>query len=97
MIGYWISPVFEGKGLVTETVKLLTHFGFDHLQANRLYITCDADNVRSAVVPPRAGYTQEAYLRNERLNMRGVLCDSLMFGITRNDYVEGLPPPKALA
>jgi RimJ/RimL family protein N-acetyltransferase len=97
MIGYWISPAFEGKGLVTETVKLLTHFGFDHLQANRLYITCDADNVRSAAVPPRAGYTQEAYLRNERLNMRGVLCDSLMFGITRNDYVEGLPAPKALA
>jgi RimJ/RimL family protein N-acetyltransferase len=88
MIGYWIAPTFQGKGLVTEAVKLLTRFGFEHLHANRLYITCDADNVRSAAIPLRVGYTQEAYLRSERVNVRGSLSDTLMFGITRSDFLE---------
>jgi RimJ/RimL family protein N-acetyltransferase len=88
MIGYWIHPAVQGKGYVTEAVKLLTKFGFEHLHAQRLYISCDAANTRSAAVPPRAGYTQEAYLRNERRDTQGALSDTLMFGMTRADYDE---------
>ncbi len=88
MIGYWIAPACQGKGYVTEAARLLTRFGFEHLQANRLWISCDADNVRSAAVPPRAGYTQEAYLRNDRINARGNMSDTLIFGMTRGDYLE---------
>ncbi|MGL4574380.1 MAG: GNAT family N-acetyltransferase [Burkholderiaceae bacterium] len=88
MIGYWVHPSAQGKGYVTEAVNLLTKFGFEHLHAQRLCISCDAANTRSAAVPPRAGYTQEAYLRNERRNMQGALSDTLMFGITRADYDE---------
>lgn len=97
MIGYWISPSFEGKGFITEAVKLLTAFGFEHLKANRLYISCDADNIRSAAVAARVGYTQEAYLRHERKNVRGQLSDTLIFGITRGDYVESLEKKESLS
>ena len=97
MIGYWISPAFEGKGFITEAVELLTAFAFEHLHANRLYISCDADNTRSAAVPPRVGYTQEAYLRHERKNVRGLLSDTLIFGITRGDYLENLQKKGALS
>lgn len=88
MIGYWLSPQAQGKGYAAEATRLLTQFGFEHLQASRLYITCDAANVRSAAVPPRAGFTQEAYLRSERRDVQGQLSDTLMFGITRADYTE---------
>jgi RimJ/RimL family protein N-acetyltransferase len=87
MIGYWISPAFQGKGLVTEATRLLVRFGFEHLQAQRLSITCDAANVRSANVPQRAGFTQEAYICNERRNAAGVLSDTLLFGLTREDWL----------
>jgi RimJ/RimL family protein N-acetyltransferase len=93
MIGYWAHPAGQGKGYVTEAVKLLTKFGFEHLHAQRLYISCDAANTRSAAVPPRAGYTQEAYLRNERRNAQGALSDTLMFGMTRADYDETVTTP----
>jgi RimJ/RimL family protein N-acetyltransferase len=94
-IGYWIGAASQGKGHVTEALRLMTKFGFEHLHANRLWISCDADNARSAAVPPRAGYTQEAYLRNERINVRGALSDTLIFGMTRSDYMENAPagPP----
>jgi RimJ/RimL family protein N-acetyltransferase len=93
MIGYWIHPAVQGKGYVSEAVKLLTKFGFEHLHAQRLYISCDAANTRSAAVPPRAGYTQEAYLRNERRDTQGALSDTLMFGMTRADYEEMIVTP----
>jgi ribosomal-protein-serine acetyltransferase len=93
MVGYWIAPACQGKGYVTEAVRLITRFGFEHLKANRLWLSCDVLNVRSASVAPRAGYTQEAYLRNDRVNARNALSDTLIFGMTRGDYLENIKTP----
>ena len=85
-IGYWLRPDAEGNGYVAEAVELLTRFAFDHLRAERLEIRCDANNVRSAAVPRRVGFTHEATLRCARRNADNLLGDSMVFAMTRADF-----------
>jgi RimJ/RimL family protein N-acetyltransferase len=64
-IGYWLRVSAEGRGYMSEAVRLLTDFAFDKLGANRIEIQCDERNERSANVARRLGYRQEGLLRNE--------------------------------
>lgn len=81
-IGYWIRADEEGKGYVTEAASLLCDLCFGLLEAARVFIRCDAKNHRSAAVPRRLGFEQEALLRNEGRNTDGELYDMLIFGMT---------------
>jgi RimJ/RimL family protein N-acetyltransferase len=85
-IGYWIRPSAEGKGYVTAAAKLLTECAFEELGAQRLVITCDADNVRSAAIPERLGFMLEARLRNHVRKANGLLRDTLIFAMTPDDF-----------
>jgi ribosomal-protein-serine acetyltransferase len=84
-IGYWLRTGATGRGLMTEAVRLLTDFTFDHLWANRVEIACDARNDASAGVPRRLGFTQEAHLRLARTFVDDTLRDMLIFALIRSD------------
>ena len=85
-IGYWLRTAAEGKGYMTETVRLLCSFAFETLNANRVEIRCDARNERSANIPRRLGFVHEATLRNNSCNAAGELRDTLIFAMTPDDY-----------
>ncbi len=85
-IGYWLRTRMTGHGYMTEAVHALTRLCFDTLDATRVEIRCDAANERSASVARRAGYTQEAHLRQSEVNTAGDLADTLIFGMIRTDY-----------
>lgn len=85
-IGYWIRASAEGNGYVTETVKLLCKLAFETLDAKRVEIRCDTTNARSAAVPRRLGFVNEATLRNDSLNTAGALTDTFIFALTPEDY-----------
>lgn len=85
-IGYWLRTSAWGQGYVTEAVQVLCRFAFETLGANRVEILCDAKNARSAAVPKRLGFTQEALLRNECRDGAGELRDTLIFALTPDDY-----------
>jgi ribosomal-protein-serine acetyltransferase len=84
-IGYWLRTSATGKGLMTEATQMLTDFAFEHLQANRVVIRCDERNVKSAAIPKRLGFLQEARLRKASLTPLGELRTSLIFAMTRED------------
>lgn len=84
-IGYWLRVSAAGKGFMTEAVRLLTNFAFDHLWANRVEIRCDARNERSAAVPRRLGFTQEAHLRWARTFVDDTIRDMLIFALIGSD------------
>src|SRR5690606_25101018 len=67
-IGYWVDNRFEGKGYVTEAVERITRFAFEELEANRVEIRCDPDNVRSRAVAERLNFELEGILRNDTLS-----------------------------
>ena len=70
-IGYWCRTRFAGRGYVTEAVRGITGFAFEHLGARRVEIRSDALNHRSVRVAERAGFRLEGELRNAELGADG--------------------------
>lgn len=62
-IGYWLRTSMTGKGLMTEAVNALTRYGFMQLNAQRIEILCDEQNIKSRGIPERLGFVQEGILR----------------------------------
>lgn len=85
-IGYWLRASAQGHGYITESTRLLTDLAFGRLGANRVEIRCDAENMRSAAVPERLGYVREGRLRHDDRAPDGGLRDTLIFGMTRDDW-----------
>jgi RimJ/RimL family protein N-acetyltransferase len=56
-VGYWVHVDHCGRGLATAAARALTDaaFGIDGIEQVR--ITCAEDNIRSARVPEKLGYT----------------------------------------
>lgn len=84
-IGYWLRTSAVGHGYMAEAVRLVTDFAFDHLDANRVMIRCDAENARSAAVPTRLGYTLEGRMRRDFTSPDGRIRDTLVFSMIRDD------------
>ena len=83
-IGYWISKVEEGNGIITRATKLLIDYAFDDLNMNRIEIRCSAENARSAAIPERLGFKKEGHLRQAEFR-NGHLHDFLIFGLLRGE------------
>lgn len=79
-IGYWVRSSLQGEGYITEAVRGITRYAFEHLGALRAEIRCDARNLRSAAVARRAGFTQEGQLRSDGRLPDGSLRNTLIFG-----------------
>jgi RimJ/RimL family protein N-acetyltransferase len=65
-IGYWIHVDYIGQGLATELSAALTKVAFEVDQVKAIEICCDAENVRSAAVPRKLGYTLDATHQRDR-------------------------------
>lgn len=91
-IGYWVRRTAEGKGYVSEAVKLLTDYAFGALYARRVMIRCDERNIRSAAVAERLGFVREGRLRNSEITQDGQLRTMLVFSLTPDDprWPEGI-------
>ncbi len=86
-IGYWVRARAEGKGYVSEAVRLLTAHAFDFLGAQRVAIHCDARNERSRRVAERQGFVFEGRRRNAERDPAGNLIDNLTYAMIPTDYV----------
>ena len=84
-IGYWLRTSAAGHGYMSEAVRLVTDFAFDHLDANRVMIRCDAENARSAAVPQRLDFTLEGRMRRDFAAPNGAIRDTLVFSMIRDD------------
>jgi RimJ/RimL family protein N-acetyltransferase len=59
--GYWLAAGARGRGLATRAVRLMTGWLFE-LGAARVFLTIQPENVASAAVARRAGFTCEGTL-----------------------------------
>ncbi len=84
-IGYWILSGFQGKGLMTECVRACIKYGFEELNLNKIVIKCSSENIKSAAIPKRLGFTLEGTLRQERIR-NGTFHDTLVFGLLKSDW-----------
>lgn len=84
-IGYWIHKEYANQGLVTESTAALIKVAFELIRAHRIEIHCDPENLASAAIPRKLGFTHEGTLR---LNMRFLdrWRDTMIWGLLENEY-----------
>jgi ribosomal-protein-serine acetyltransferase len=81
-IGYWILGDYEGKGFISEAVKLLQEESFSQ-GFHRVEIRCSSLNKKSSAVPRRLGFCFEATLK-ENMIERGKYRDTMIFSLLNN-------------
>jgi RimJ/RimL family protein N-acetyltransferase len=87
-IGYWIHVDHIGQGLATESTAALTRVAFEVDGISRVEIRCDPDNVRSAAVPAKLGFTHEATLRQAGVGADGATRDAMVWALVAEEYPE---------
>lgn len=85
-IGYFVEKDHEGQGYVTEAVRGVLQFIFEHLQAHRVRLECDDQNVRSYRVAERCGFVREAHFRETKRHADGTFSGTLCYGILRGEF-----------
>jgi RimJ/RimL family protein N-acetyltransferase len=77
------------KGYGTEVTELLTFYGFDRLNLNRIWLGVTAENRGGVRAYQKAGYREEGRLR-EDLYRNSRYYDSIRMSILRSEYYPDL-------
>jgi ribosomal-protein-serine acetyltransferase len=84
-IGYWLSEIFQKKGIATESVKALMHFAFHDLNMNRIQIKCGTENIPSRKIPRKLGFHFEGVERDGELLTGGRFTDIEVYSKLKNE------------
>jgi ribosomal-protein-serine acetyltransferase len=70
-LGYWLSELYEGRGIMTGAVRTYTDHAFRAWKLNRVELRAAVENRRSRAVAARVGFVEEGVLRQaERVGTR---------------------------
>lgn len=86
-IGYWLLPDRQGKGLITDAVRIIINIGFDNFDLNRLEIKAAVQNKRSRAIPERLGFQFEGVLRQAEL-IHGHYHDLALYSFLKDDLTK---------
>jgi ribosomal-protein-alanine N-acetyltransferase len=87
-LGYWVGEPFQGRGYITEAVKLISRFAFTQLNLHRVEAACLPENIASRRVLEKAGFVREGYARLY-LRIAGDWRDHLTFALLQEDFEAG--------
>jgi len=85
-IGYWIHVDYINRGLATEIAASLTKAAFAIHAVDWVEIHCDPNNIRSASVPRKLGYSHEATLRRRRTTPQGKAEGTMIWSIFADEF-----------
>ena len=84
-IGYWLGEQYNGKGIMTSSVKDLVKLGFAYFSVQRIEIRCAVDNVKSRAIPERLGFQNEGVIRSaEKVYDKYV--DHAVYGLLKSEF-----------
>ncbi|MDP4186912.1 MAG: GNAT family protein [Bacteroidota bacterium] len=85
-IGYWLSPQFEGKGIITLSVRELIRHAFNDMNINRIYIRCGIENTKSSNIPKRLNFKFEGIERDGQL-LNGKFIDLEVYSLLKVEWM----------
>lgn len=84
-IGYYLDESCNGKGYMTEAVKLVTKYAFEELKLHRIEAGVMPHNIRSIKVLEKAGYVKEGIAR-KNVMINGEWRDHQVLAIINENY-----------
>jgi len=87
-LGYWVAARARGRGVCTRALRLLSRWGLEELELQRLELMTDPDNVASQRVAENVGYRREGVLRAHLQHPDGRIRDSVMFSLLPGELLE---------
>ena len=87
-VGLALLPGHRGRGLGTDTVRVLCHYGFIGLGLHRLQVETLADNAAMIRAAERAGFRSEGVLRRSAW-VSGSFADQVVLGQLAEEWPTG--------
>jgi RimJ/RimL family protein N-acetyltransferase/nitrite reductase/ring-hydroxylating ferredoxin subunit len=87
-VGYWVAPEARRGGVAVRAVRLVAHWAFARLHAERLALWTLPGNVASQAVAERAGFRYEGLARNWELDRDDQPIDAVMYAMTPEDLAD---------
>ncbi|MGF2614917.1 GNAT family N-acetyltransferase [Rossellomorea aquimaris] len=85
VIGYCLDQSQNGKGLGTESVRLILSFALESLQLNRISAEVMPRNYPSIRVLEKAGFQKEGFKR-DNIMIKGAWESHLQYGVLKKDW-----------
>ncbi len=87
-LGYWLRSGYEGHGYMSEAVDALLRICFENLQAHKVIIRAESDNLRSQNVARRAGFRDEGIARHYQPSNadNSRMADMCFFSLLRTEW-----------
>ncbi len=68
-LAYWIAPLYQGKGYMTESGKAIINFGFERLHLNKFFVAHHLNNENSKRLILKLDFTythveKQAFMKN---------------------------------
>ncbi|MCB0588474.1 MAG: GNAT family N-acetyltransferase [Phaeodactylibacter sp.] len=86
-LNYFIDKGHAGKGLMSESVKVVLRFAFHQLQIEKIAIRTAMDNNPSQRLARKMGFRREGDLRADFKKPSGEVIDIMLFGLTRGEFL----------
>lgn len=85
-IGYALHrEEHKGKGYMTEAMKAILQYGFEHMNLNRVEAFASPENIPSIRLIEKYGFTKEGLLR-QHYGRNGVTEDSAVYGLLVDEF-----------
>ncbi|MBI3519973.1 MAG: GNAT family N-acetyltransferase [Bacteroidetes bacterium] len=81
-IGYWLGEQYWGKGISTEAIRQIVHYGFKNLDIVRIFARIYGTNIASQKVIEKAGFKLEGKYE-KTLFKNNQFLDELIYAIRK--------------
>lgn len=87
-IGYWLSEIHWGKGIMSDAVGVLVEYAFEHSLWLRIFANIFENNSSSMRVLEKNGFMPEA-IHKKSVIKAGELLDEHLFALRKEQWEEG--------
>lgn len=86
-IGYWLAPVAQGNGVMTQVCSELVDYAFDTLTLNKVDIRAADKNRKSRAIPERLGFVKEGQIRQAEW-LYDHYVDHVVYGMLKDEWIK---------